>query len=587
MTANGHQLDAEAVKQRIDIESLLAKYDVGLKRTAPDQLMARCPFHDDKNPSLSVTPSKGLFFCHGCQASGDAIGFVQQIENLDFSEALKRTAEFAGMSPVPVTPTSANGAVKPKANGHAAPAAKPEASRVVVATDRYIDEQGATLYEVVRLEPKSFRQRVPDGKGGWSWKLGDVRRVLFRLPQVLAADTVFVVEGEKDVQTLEAAGVVATTNSGGATQPWLPEYTAALTGKSVVVIPDNDRPGGERGARIVKALMGHASEALLVELPPGNKDVTEFFEAGHGLKDIQELAEAARRRKRLDELAERGLLSASEIIETVEGGFQAVMSPPRGLPTGFCELDRLTHGLHPNDLVIVAGRPAMGKTAAAHNIAQHVATQGRTVAIFSYEMSRQSVLSRLLCSRARVDLLRFREGRLGHDERRRVNAALTELSALPLYIDDTPLSLQGIEERLHRLQAERGLGLAIVDYLQLIPSSRRENRNQQVGELSRGLKLMAGKFGVPFVVLSQLSRAPETRANQRPQLSDLRDSGSIEQDADLVCFLYREEYYKPDREAAKGAAELIVAKQRNGPTGKIKLRFHKESTRFFDYEEVG
>ena len=578
MTPNGH-FDAEAVKRRVDIERLMAKYEVTLKRTAPDQLMARCPFHDDKTPSLSITPSKGLFYCHGCQASGDAISFVQQIENIDFPEALKRVADFAGISPVPVTPTPAKVTAKTETNGHPAATAKPEPSRVVATYD-YTDEQGELLYQVQRLEPKNFRQRRPEGEGGWSGSLGDVRRVLYRLPQVLAAQDVFVVEGERDVETLEAAGVVATTNSGGASQPWRPEYTAALTGKSVVVIPDADKPGRERGGHIVKALTGHASEVLLVELPASHKDVTAFFEAGHGLDDLRELIDDARRRIRLAELSDRGLLTVPEIVETVEGGFQAVMCPPRGLSTGFTELDRLTHGLHPGDLTIVAGRPAMGKTAAAHNIAQHVATQGRTVAIFSYEMSRQSVLTRLLCSRARVDLLRFREGRLTHDERRRVNAALTELSPLPLYIDDTPLPLQGIEARLQRLQTERGLGLCIVDYLQLIPSSSRENRNQQVGELSRGLKLMAGKFGVPFVVLSQLSRAPETRANPRPQLSDLRDSGSIEQDADLVWFLYREEYYKPDREAVKGLAELIVAKQRNGPTGKIKLRFRKEYTRF-------
>ncbi len=580
MTANGH-IDIEAVKRSVDIERLLAKYQVAAKRTNADQLMAKCPFHEDRTPSLSITPSKGVFYCHGCGATGSAIDFVQRIENIGFAEALKRTAEFAGMSPLPFTATPTNDAAKTKSktNSHPAPTIKAEPSRVGAAYD-YTDEQGELLYQVQRLEPKSFRQRRPDGKDGWAWSLGDVRRVLYRLPRVLAAEVVFVVEGERDVETLEAAGVVATTNSGGATQPWLPEYTAALTDKGVVVIPDADKPGRERGGRIVKALTGHASEVLLVELPVGHKDVSEFFEAGHGLDDLRELVANARRQVRLRELNDRGLLTAPEIIETVEGGFQAVMCPPRGLSTGFIELDRLTFGFHAGDLVILAGRPSMGKTAAAHNIAQHVAAQGKTVAIFSYEMSRQSVLSRLLCSRARVDLLRFREGRLGHDERGRVNAALTELSALPIYIDDTPLPLQGIEARLQRLQAERGLGLAVVDYLQLIPSSRRENRNQQVSELSRELKRMAGKFGVPFIVLSQLSRAPETRANQRPQLSDLRDSGGIEQDADLVCFLFREEYYKPDREAAKGSAELIVAKQRNGPTGKIKLRFRKECTRF-------
>ena len=238
-----------------------------------------------------------------------------------------------------------------------------------------------------------------------------------------------------------------------------------------------------------------------------------------------------------------------------------------------------------NSLSLPEG-PVWGKTAWAHGVAQHVAEQGKTVAIFSYEMSRQAVLTRLICSRARVNLRASREGRLSPDERRRVSRALTELSGLPILVDDTPLLLQGIESRLQKLQTARGLGLAVIDYLQLIPTAGRENRNQQIGELSRGLKLMAGKFRVPFIVLSQLSRAAETRPNRRPQLSDLRDSGQIEQDADLVCFLFREEYYKPDREDLRGLAELIVAKQRNGPTGKVKLRFHNWCTHFENLEEA-
>ena len=262
-------LSAEAVKQRIEIEQLLRRYNVPLKRTKPDQLMAKCPFHEDKTPSLSVTPSKGLFHCFGCGASGDAIAFVQRIEDLDFRTALKRTAEFAGISPLPAVETvRQNGtSMKPKTNGHSV-SAEPSP---VVETYPYVDERGELLYEVLRLDPKSFRQRRPDGDGGWIWSLADVRRVLYRLPQVLTADTVYVVEGEKDVHTLEAAGVVATTNSGGAEQPWLAEYTEALTAKTAVVIPDSDKPGRERGGRIVKALTGRSVEVFLVSLPTGFK----------------------------------------------------------------------------------------------------------------------------------------------------------------------------------------------------------------------------------------------------------------------------------------------------------------------------
>ena len=200
-----HQLDIEAVKQRVDIERVMEHYGLSLKRTAPDQLMARCPFHDDKTPSLSVTPSKGLWHCFGCEISGDVIDFITRIEGVDFPQALARAADFAGIPSLPAPRKSATSkATKPRTNG---PANKAEPSRVV-ATYRYTDEHGELLYEVQRLEPKSFRQRRPDAKHGWSWSLGDVRRVLYRLPQVTGAEVVFVVEGERDVETLKSVGVV-------------------------------------------------------------------------------------------------------------------------------------------------------------------------------------------------------------------------------------------------------------------------------------------------------------------------------------------------------------------------------------------
>ena len=239
MRPNGH-FDVEAVKRHVDIERLLKKYDVQLKRTGADSLTGKCPFHQDKSPSLSVTPSKGRWHCFGCGAAGDGIALVQRKENLDFPAALKRTAEFVGMSSLPAveTATPQGATAKPKVNGQATSGAKTQSSRIVE-TYPYTDEKGELLYEVLRFEPKSFRQRRPDGNGGWTWSLGDVRRVLYRLPAVLKSEKVFVAEGEKDVHTLEASGLVATTNSSGANQPWLPAYTEALTGKTVIVIPDS------------------------------------------------------------------------------------------------------------------------------------------------------------------------------------------------------------------------------------------------------------------------------------------------------------------------------------------------------------
>jgi replicative DNA helicase len=283
------------------------------------------------------------------------------------------------------------------------------------------------------------------------------------------------------------------------------------------------------------------------------------------------------------------LESPSTVIEKFPGGVSAFLDPSQrvsGLSTGFAKFDEMTGGLHGGELIILAARPSMGKTALALNMAQHVATHPqmkKPVAVFSLEMSSASLLTRLLCAAARVDQHKFRAGYLNADERRKLQVALADLTDSPLYLDDTAgVNLMDVHSKLRRMKAEHGLSLVVIDYLQLMSTRGRiENRNQEVSALSRGLKLMAKDLDVPFVVLSQLSRASETRpGDHKPQLSDLRDSGSIEQDADLVAFIYREEVYRKDREDLKGLADLIIAKQRNGPIGTIPLRFLGQFTRF-------
>ncbi len=288
-----------------------------------------------------------------------------------------------------------------------------------------------------------------------------------------------------------------------------------------------------------------------------------------------------------DSTVKTGLATPGEIIDEFQGGLNAFLDPGRrihGLSTGFQRFDELTGGLHPGELIIVAGRPSMGKTALALNVAQHAAVKlQKTVAIFSLEMSQEALLTRLLCAGARVDSHRFRLGYLDAEERRRLQTAAAELVDAPLYIDDTSGSnLMDMHAKLRRLKAERPLGLVVLDYLQLMSGRGRfESRVQEISSLSRGLKLLAKELDVPMLVLSQLSRAPETRpGDHRPQLSDLRESGSIEQDADVVAFIFREEVYKPDREDLRGQAELLLSKQRNGPTGKINLVFLHNLTKF-------
>ena len=284
------------------------------------------------------------------------------------------------------------------------------------------------------------------------------------------------------------------------------------------------------------------------------------------------------------------LADPRQIIEGLDGGVEAFLDPGKraqGLSTPFVMFDELTTGLQAGELIVIAARPSMGKTALALNIAWHVAAD-LPVAVFSLEMSKESLLTRLLCATARVDSQHFRGGYLGQDERQRLRSALGQLVASKLFIDDSAnVNLMEISAKCRRLRAAHGrLGLIVVDYLQLVaPESgekrRFDNRTQEISALSRGLKLLAKDLRVPVMALSQLSRAPEMRTgSKRPQLSDLRDSGSIEQDADVVAFIFREEVYKQDREDLQGLAELIVAKQRNGPTKTIELAFLNKYVKF-------
>ncbi|MBK7802860.1 MAG: replicative DNA helicase [Chloracidobacterium sp.] len=257
-----------------------------------------------------------------------------------------------------------------------------------------------------------------------------------------------------------------------------------------------------------------------------------------------------------------------------------------GLSTGFVELDEMTSGLQRTDLVIVAARPSMGKTALCLTLAQNAALQSNAVvALFSLEMSKEQLVTRMLASEGRINAHRFRTCHLVQTEWERLSQAIGELSEARLFIDDTPgISVLEMRAKCRRLAAEqKQLDLIVVDYLQLMSGGKRsESRQQEVSQISRELKALAKELDVPVVALSQLSRAPEARTPPRPLMSDLRESGSIEQDADIVAFIYREDYYKPTDEN-QGLAELIIAKQRNGPTGSVKLAFLKEFTRFENY----
>ena len=290
-----------------------------------------------------------------------------------------------------------------------------------------------------------------------------------------------------------------------------------------------------------------------------------------------------------DQKIRDGFVSLRELahgsLETIEK-LHARKELITGVPTGFTDLDEMTSGLQPADLVIIAARPSMGKTSLVLNMAQHVGTKtGMSVGIFSLEMSKEQLFLRMLTAEARIDAHRLRGGFLGERDWGKLSQAIGTLSEAKIFIDDSPsIGVLEMRAKCRRLAAEHGLHMVIVDYIQLMQGRGRfENRTLELASISRSMKGLAKELHVPIVVLSQLSRAPESRSDHRPQLSDLRESGALEQDADVVMFIYREDLYADKNQPPtdqEGVAELIVGKQRNGPTGIVKLAFIREFTRF-------
>jgi replicative DNA helicase len=317
-----------------------------------------------------------------------------------------------------------------------------------------------------------------------------------------------------------------------------------------------------------------------------NKILTNAYEADQESDLVLDEAESAIFAVAEDRL-KAGFIPMRDLVKESFPKIEQLFEQKRlitGVPTGFVDLDEMTRGFQPGDLVIVAARPSMGKTSLVLNIAQYVATQpGLSVGFFSLEMSKESLFLRLLTSEAQIDSHRLMSGAIGQKDYSRISHALETLSAMKLYIDDTAnIGVLEMRAKSRRLQAEHGLNLLVVDYIQLMSArGRYENRTLELASISRSMKGLAKELKVPIVILSQLSRAPEARSDHRPQLSDLRESGALEQDADVVILIYRDDVYNRDPNSPDaGTAELILAKQRNGPTGTVRLAFLREQTRF-------
>ena len=336
-----------------------------------------------------------------------------------------------------------------------------------------------------------------------------------------------------------------------------------------------------RERSILRQLIAVGTAISNVAFSPEGKSSEEMLDLAEG--QVFEIAEKGAKRS-------GGFIQVKEVLSRVVDRIDTLFeqdSPITGLSSGFNDFDEQTSGMQPADLVIVAGRPSMGKTTFAMNLAEHAAIKSKVpVAVFSMEMPADALAMRMLSSLGQIDQHRLRTGRLNDDDWPRLTSAIALLNEAPLFIDDTPaLTVTELRARARRLKREHGLSMIVIDYIQLMQGSSRssnENRATEISEISRSLKALAKELEVPVVALSQLNRSLEQRPNKRPIMSDLRESGAIEQDADLIVFIYRDEVYNEDS-AEKGKAEIIISKQRNGPIGTVALTFQGKYTRFENF----
>ena len=319
----------------------------------------------------------------------------------------------------------------------------------------------------------------------------------------------------------------------------------------------------------------------------GQEIVAAGIEGAGEVPHIMDFAE----QKLFDVMQKRHLKGFAHIKDVMADTFEQLQERAKnsgkltGVPSGFTDLDMITSGFQPSDLIILAARPAMGKTSFALNIAEYAAINAKVpTAIFSLEMSKEQLVTRLMSSQAMIDSKNLRDGTLSQADWDKLTGVIRPMTEAPIYIDDTPgITVTDIRAKCRRI---KNLGLIVIDYLQLMQGSRRsENRQQEISEISRSLKILAKEFNVPVITLSQLSRSPDSRTDKRPMISDLRESGAIEQDADIVMFLYRDDYYNPESEK-KNITECIIAKHRNGSIGKVELLFLSQHTKFANkYED--
>jgi replicative DNA helicase len=542
-----------------------------------------CPVHQGDDPNFSVNAETGLAQCYSqCGRGWDPISLEMELSGDDFPHAKARVFEIVGRPDVPWE------------------------ERNVEAIYDYTDAENKLLYQVLRYHGKAFKQRRPDGFGGWRWGLGDVQRVPFRLPKVAAADFVAVVEGEKDVLRLERLGMVATCNSGGAGQ-FRPELVTHFTGKQVAIFSDNDEPGRQHALKVAALIAPVAKSIKIVELPrlPVKGDVSDFINAGGSLEDLRELYRKAQPWTPEWEFAVTIPNENDKYVRTIDqeieaaGGLDAFwnLADFPGLPTPFPKLNSiLGGGMRNGEVYVIGANQGAGKTSLALQFGMAALQKGFGVVIFSMEMGWRAVFQRMAGIEAQVDLLAFREAqqrKLDCDgDRLSLARATAEISQWKLLVSTKPaVTPDYILSETQRLAAAGPVDLVIVDHMQLMAADRNSRSDyEKFTAISRAMKQTAVEMDVPLLLVSQTSRSNSREHRAELDVADLRGSGAIEEDAAAVFLL------SEDREDAQAAREaddgcrytkgpvrcfLKIGKNRYGEQGRcLPLLHYKAQTRF-------
>lgn len=554
-----------------------------LKITSHREWRGPCPVHSGKDPNFAVNAETGLAQCHSqCGRGWDPISLEMELAGLDFPRAKERVFDLVGRPRIPWE------------------------ERDVEAIYDYTDEQGKLLYQVLRKHGKKFSQRRPDGSGGWIWGLGDARRVPYRLPKLAHADFVANCEGEKDVHTLEALGIVATCNSGGAGN-FKTELASHFAGKTVAIFPDNDAPGREHALKVA-ALLGPVAKSIkIVELPglPLKGDVTDFVNAGGTVDQIREIYKSAQKwtpdfefAATMPDESDKYVRTISEEVEAA-GGLTAFWDLAKftGLPTPFAKLNwMLSGGMRNGEVYVIGANQGAGKTSLALQFAIAALRKGYGVLIFSMEMGWRAVFQRMAAIEAQVDLAAFRESQRKHrecgEDRVRLARATGEISSWKLQVSTRPaITPEYVIAETKRLAKRSPVDLVICDHMQLMGADTSTRGDyEKFTAISRAMKQTAVEANVPVLLVSQTSRSNSRERRAELDVADLRGSGAIEEDAAAVFLLFED---REDAEAARSFDDgrrytkgpvrsfLKIGKNRYGEQGRcLSLMHYKAQTRF-------